>query len=153
MGAMLDGSVLYDESRMDTLEKRSDELYKELYGKEWFGKMNRYDRILGDAGEAVKEFLPEHRRGEVPRGERHNLSPPDDRRRAKARRPKLGDADTVFADDKISAYVDVDADGNPVTVIKTAENRFDSAENRLCEHCQKAHYEQVRRANASAGRK
>ena len=56
MGAMFDGSVLYDESRMDALEKRSDELYKELYGKEWFGKLNRYDRILGDAGEAVKEF-------------------------------------------------------------------------------------------------
>lgn len=56
MGAMLDGSMLYDESRMDALEKRSDELYRELYGKEWFGKLNRYDRILGDAGEAVKEF-------------------------------------------------------------------------------------------------
>lgn len=42
--------------------------------------------------------------------------------------PDLGDADTVFADgSKISAYVDVDADGNPVTVIKTAENRFDRA--------------------------
>lgn len=56
MGAMLDGSMLYDESRMDALEKRSDELYKELYGKEWFGKLNRYDRILGDAGEAVNEL-------------------------------------------------------------------------------------------------
>lgn len=53
---MLDGSMLYDESRIDELEKRSDELYKELYGKEWFGKLNRYDRIIGDASEAVKEF-------------------------------------------------------------------------------------------------
>ena len=42
--------------------------------------------------------------------------------------PKLGDADTVFADgNEVSTYVDVDADGNPVTVIKTAKALFDGA--------------------------
>lgn len=126
MGAMLDGSMLYDESRMDALEKRSDELYRELYGKEWFGKLNRYDRILGDAGEAVKEFY-RNTAGEI------EARDTTSRRRMSAEErkntpPKLGDADTVFADgSNISAYVDVDADGNPVTVIKTAENRFDRA--------------------------
>ena len=126
MGAMLDGSMLYDESRMDALEKRSDELYRELYGKAWFGKLNRYDRILGDAGEAVKEFY-RNTAGEI-EARRRRCPPPDERRRAKKTPPDLGDADTVFADgSKISAYVDVDADGNPVTVIKTAENRFDRA--------------------------
>lgn len=126
MGAMLDGSMLYDESRMDALEKRSDKLYKELYGKEWFGKLNRYDRILGDAGEAVKEFYW-NTAGEI------EARDTTSRRRMSAEErkntpPELGDADTVFADgSKISAYVDVDADGNPVTVIKTAENRFDRA--------------------------
>lgn len=126
MGAMLDGSVLYDESRMDALEKRSDELYRELYGKEWFGKLNRYDRILGDAGEAVKEFY-RNTAGEIEARDtaaRRRMSAEE----RKNTPPDLGDADTVFADgSKISAYVDVDADGNPVTVIKTAENRFDRA--------------------------
>ncbi|WP_418916717.1 LPD38 domain-containing protein [Agathobaculum sp.] len=96
MGAMLDGSVLYDESRMDALEKRSDELYRELYGKEWFGKLNRYDRILGDAGEAVKEFY----RNTV--GEIEARDTTSRRRMSAVERkntpPNLGDADTVFAD-------------------------------------------------------
>lgn len=109
MGAMLDGSMLYDESRMDTLEKRSDELYKELYGKEWFGKMNRYDRILGDAGEAVKEFY-RNTAGEI------EARDTTSRRRMTAEErkntpPKLGDADTVFADGSGAsmAYVSNDA--------------------------------------------
>ena len=96
MGAMLDGSMLYDESRMDALEKRSDELYKELYGKEWFGKLNRYDRILGDAGEAVKEFY-RSTAGEI------EARDTTSRRRMTAEErkntpPELGDVDTVFAD-------------------------------------------------------
>lgn len=100
MGAMLDGSMLYDESRMDALEKRSDELYRELYGKEWFGKLNRYDRILGDAGEAVKEFY----RNTAGKIEARDTAA---RRRMSAEErkntpPKLGDADTVFADGSIS---------------------------------------------------
>lgn len=126
MGRMLDGSALYDEGRMDTLEKRSDELYKELYSKEWFGKLSRYDRILGDAGEAVKEFYW-NTAGEIEARDtaaRRRMSAEE----RKNTPPMLGDADTVFADgSNISAYVDVDADGNPVTVIKTAENRFDRA--------------------------
>lgn len=96
MGAMLDGSVLYDESRMDALEKRSDELYKELYGKEWFGKLNRYDRILGDAGEAVKEFY-RNTAGEIEARDtaaRRRMSAEE----RKNTPPELGDADTVFAD-------------------------------------------------------
>lgn len=97
MGAMLDGSMLYDESRMDALEKRSDELYKELYGKEWFGKLNRYDRILGDAGEAVKEFY-RNTAGEI------EARDTTSRRRMSAEErkntpPDLGDADTVFVDE------------------------------------------------------
>ena len=126
MGAMLDGSMLYDESRMDALEKRSDELYRELYGKAWFGKLNRYDRILGDAGEAVKEFY-RNTAGEIEARDtaaRRRMSAEE----RKNTPPELGDADTVFADgSNISAYVDVDADGNPVTVIKTAEALFDGA--------------------------
>ena len=97
MGAMLDGSMLYDESRMDALEKRSDELYRELYGKGWFGKLNRYDRILGDAGEAVKEFY-RNTAGEI------EARDTTSRRRMSAEErkntpPKLGDADTVFVDE------------------------------------------------------
>ena len=102
MGAMFDGSVLYDESRMDTLEKRSDELYRELYGKEWFGKLNRYDRILGDAGEAVKEFY-RNTAGEI------EARDTTSRRRMSAEErkntpPELGDADTVFADGNTTSY-------------------------------------------------
>ena len=126
MGAMFDGSVLYDESRMDTLEKRSDELYKELYGKEWFGKLSRYDRILGDAGEAVKEFY-RNTAGEIEARDtaaRRRMSAEE----RKNTPPKLVDADTVFADgSNLSAYVDVDADGNPVTVVQTDKNVFDKA--------------------------
>ena len=101
MGAMLDGSMLYDESRMDALEKRSDELYKELYGKEWFGKLNRYDRILGDAGEAVKEFY-RNTAGEIEARDtaaRRRMSAEE----RKNTPPDLGDADTMFADGSISA--------------------------------------------------
>jgi len=102
MGAMFDGSMLYDESRMDALEKRSDELYKQLYGKEWFGKLNRYDRILGDAGEAVNEFY-RNTAGEIEA--RDTAS----RRRMTAEErkntpPNLGDADTVFADGNTTSY-------------------------------------------------
>ena len=102
MGAMLDGSMLYDESRIDALEKRSDELYRELYGKEWFGKLNRYDRILGDAGEAVKEFYW-NTAGEIEA--RDNAA----RRQMTAEErkntpPNLGDADTVFSDGNATSY-------------------------------------------------
>lgn len=109
MGAMLDGSMLYDESRMDALEKRSDELYRELYGKAWFGKLNRYDRILGDAGEAVKEFYW-NTAGEI------EARDTTSRRRMSAEErkntpPMLGDADTVFADgNTMAAYAE--ANGN-----------------------------------------
>lgn len=109
MGAMLDGSMLYDESRMDALEKRSDELYRELYGKEWFGKLNRYDRILGDAGEAVKEFY-RNTAGEI------EARDTTSRRRMSAEErkntpPELGDADTVFADGNgVSMEIDADSD-------------------------------------------
>lgn len=102
MGAMLDGSMLYDESRMDALEKRSDELYRELYGKEWFGKLNRYDRILGDAGEAVKEFY-RSTAGEIEARDtaaRRRMSAEE----RKNTPPKLGDADTVFADGNATSY-------------------------------------------------
>jgi len=102
MGRMLDGSTLYDESRMDALEKRSDELYKELYSKEWFGKLSRYDRILGDAGEAVNEFY-RNTAGEIEA--RDTAS----RRRMTAEErkntpPNLGDADTVFADGNATSF-------------------------------------------------
>lgn len=109
MGAMFDGSMLYDESRMDALEKRSDELYRELYGKEWFGKLNRYDRILGDAGEAVNEFY-RNTAGEI------EARDTTERRRMSAEErkntpPNLGDADTVFADGSGTSMA-VDADPN-----------------------------------------
>ena len=102
MGAMFDGSVLYDESRMDTLEKRSDELYKELYGKEWFGKLNRYDRILGDASEAVNAFYW-NTAGEIEARDtaaRRRMSAEE----RKNTPPELGDADTVFADGNTTSY-------------------------------------------------
>lgn len=103
MGRMFDGSMLYDENRMDTLEKRSDELYKELYGKEWFGKLSRYDRILGDAGTAVKEFY-QNTAGEIEArdtGSRRKMTAEE----RKNTPPDLGDADTVFADSDSVKYM------------------------------------------------
>ncbi len=105
---MLDGSALYDEGRMDTLEKRSDELYKELYSKEWFGKLSRYDRILGAAGEAVKEFYW-NTAGEIEARDtaaRRRMSAEE----RKNTPPKLGDVDTVFADSGVSMEIDADSD-------------------------------------------
>lgn len=134
MGAMLDGSMLYDESRMDTLEKRSDELYKELYGKEWFGKMNRYDRILGDAGEAVKEFY-RNTAGEI------EARDTTSRRRMTAEErkntpPKLGDADTVFADgNTMAAYAE--ANGN------IRRNNIEYADNAARNAAQKALHDRM----------
>ena len=134
MGAMLDGSMLYDESRMDTLEKRSDELYRELYGKEWFGKMNRYDRILGDAGEAVKEFY-RNTAGEI------EARDTTSRRRMTAEErkntpPKLGDADTVFADgNTMAAYAE--ANGN------IRRNNIEYADNAARNAAQKALHDRM----------
>lgn len=134
MGAMLDGSMLYDESRMDTLEKRSDELYRELYGKAWFGKMNRYDRILGDAGEAVKEFY-RSTAGEI------EARDTTSRRRMSAEErkntpPKLGDADTVFADgNTMAAYAE--ANGN------IRRNNIEYADNAARNAAQKALHDRM----------
>ena len=134
MGAMLDGSMLYDESRMDALEKRSDELYRELYGKAWFGKLNRYDRILGDAGEAVKEFY-RNTAGEI---EARDTAA---RRRMTAEErkntpPKLGDADTVFADgNTMAAYAE--ANGN------IRRNNIEYADNAARNAAQKALHDRM----------
>ena len=134
MGAMLDGSMLYDESRMDALEKRSDELYKELYGKEWFGKLNRYDRILGDAGEAVKEFY-RNTAGEIEARDtaaRRRMSAEE----RKNTPPKLGDADTVFADgNTMAAYAE--ANGN------IRRNNIEYADNAARNAAQKALHDRM----------
>lgn len=134
MGAMLDGSMLYDESRMDALEKRSDELYRELYGKGWFGKLNRYDRILGDAGEAVKEFY-RNTAGEI------EARDTTSRRRMSAEErkntpPELGDADTVFADgNTMAAYAE--ANGN------IRRNNIEYADNAARNAAQKALHDRM----------
>lgn len=134
MGAMLDGSMLYDESRMDALEKRSDELYKELYGKEWFGKLNRYDRILGDAGEAVKEFY-RSTAGEIEARDtaaRRRMSAEE----RKNTPPELGDADTVFADgNTMAAYAE--ANGN------IRRNNIEYADNAARNAAQKALHDRM----------
>ena len=134
MGAMLDGSMLYDESRMDALEKRSDELYKELYGKEWFGKLNRYDRILGDAGEAVKEFY-RNTAGEIEARDtaaRRRMSAEE----RKNTPPNLGDADTVFADgNTMAAYAEVN--GN------IRRNNIEYADNAARNAAQKALHDRM----------
>ena len=134
MGAMLDGSVLYDESRMDALEKRSDELYRELYGKEWFGKLNRYDRILGDAGEAVKEFY-RNTAGEIEARDtaaRRRMSAEE----RKNTPPMLGDADTVFADgNTMAAYAE--ANGN------IRRNNIEYADNAARNAAQKALHDRM----------
>ena len=134
MGAMLDGSMLYDESRMDALEKRSDELYRELYGKEWFGKLNRYDRILGDAGEAVKEFY-RNTAGEIEARDtaaRRRMSAEE----RKNTPPKLGDADTVFADgNTMAAYAE--ANGN------IRRNNIEYADNAARNAAQKALHDRM----------
>lgn len=134
MGAMLDGSVLYDESRMDALEKRSDELYRELYGKEWFGKLNRYDRILGDAGEAVKEFY-RNTAGEIEARDtaaRRRISAEE----RKNTPPELGDADTVFADgNTMAAYAE--ANGN------IRRNNIEYADNAARNAAQKALHDRM----------
>ena len=134
MGAMLDGSMLYDESRMDALEKRSDELYRELYGKEWFGKLNRYDRILGDAGEAVKEFY-RNTAGEIEARDtaaRRRISAEE----RKNTPPELGDADTVFADgNTMAAYAE--ANGN------IRRNNIEYADNAARNAAQKALHDRM----------
>ena len=134
MGAMLDGSMLYDESRMDALEKRSDELYKELYGKEWFGKLNRYDRILGDAGEAVKEFY-RNTAGEIEARDtaaRRRMSAEE----RKNTPPELGDTDTVFADgNTMAAYAE--ANGN------IRRNNIEYADNAARNAAQKALHDRM----------
>lgn len=134
MGAMLDGSVLYDESRMDALEKRSDELYRELYGKEWFGKLNRYDRILGDAGEAVKEFY-RNTAGEIEARDtaaRRRMSAEE----RKNTPPDLGDTDTVFADgNTMAAYAE--ANGN------IRRNNIEYADNAARNAAQKALHDRM----------
>ena len=134
MGAMLDGSMLYDESRMDALEKRSDELYRELYGKEWFGKLNRYDRILGDAGEAVKEFYW-NTAGEIEARDtaaRRRMSAEE----RKNTPPMLGDADTVFADgNTMAAYAE--ANGN------IRRNNIEYADNAARNAAQKALHDRM----------
>lgn len=134
MGAMLDGSMLYDESRMDALEKRSDELYRELYGKEWFGKLNRYDRILGDAGEAVKEFY-RNTAGEIEARDtaaRRRMSAEE----RKNTPPKLSDADTVFADgNTMAAYAE--ANGN------IRRNNIEYADNAARNAAQKALHDRM----------
>ena len=134
MGAMLDGSVLYDESRMDALEKRSDELYRELYGKEWFGKLNRYDRILGDAGEAVKEFY-RNTAGEIEARDtaaRRRMSAEE----RKNTPPELGDTDTVFADgNTMAAYAE--ANGN------IRRNNIEYADNAARNAAQKALHDRM----------
>ena len=134
MGAMLDGSMLYDESRMDALEKRSDELYKELYGKAWFGKLNRYDRILGDAGEAVKEFY-RNTAGEIEARDtaaRRRMSAEE----RKNTPPDLGDADTVFADgNTMAAYAE--ANGN------IRRNNIEYADNAARNAAQKALHDRM----------
>ncbi|MBS6752763.1 MAG: hypothetical protein KH332_09670 [Firmicutes bacterium] len=134
MGAMLDGSMLYDESRMDALEKRSDELYRELYGKEWFGKLNRYDRILGDAGEAVKEFY-RSTAGEIEARDtaaRRRMSAEE----RKNTPPELGDADTVFADgNTMAAYAE--ANGN------IRRNNIEYADNAARNAAQKALHDRM----------
>ncbi|GEM_PF-1472115 len=134
MGAMLDGSMLYDESRMDALEKRSDELYKELYGKEWFGKLNRYDRILGDAGEAVNE-LYRNTAGEIEARDtaaRRRMSAEE----RKNTPPMLGDADTVFADgNTMAAYAE--ANGN------IRRNNIEYADNAARNAAQKALHDRM----------
>lgn len=134
MGAMLDGSMLYDESRMDALEKRSDELYRELYGKEWFGKLNRYDRILGDAGEAVKEFY-RNTAGEIEARDtaaRRRMSAEE----RKNTPPGLGDADTVFADgNTMAAYAE--ANGN------IRRNNIEYADNAARNAAQKALHDRM----------
>ena len=134
MGAMLDGSMLYDESRMDALEKRSDELYRELYGKEWFGKLNWYDRILGDAGEAVKEFY-RNTAGEIEARDtaaRRRISAEE----RKNTPPELGDADTVFADgNTMAAYAE--ANGN------IRRNNIEYADNAARNAAQKALHDRM----------
>lgn len=134
MGAMLDGYMLYDESRMDALEKRSDELYKELYGKEWFGKLNRYDRILGDAGEAVNE-LYRNTAGEIEARDtaaRRRMSAEE----RKNTPPMLGDADTVFADgNTMAAYAE--ANGN------IRRNNIEYADNAARNAAQKALHDRM----------
>lgn len=134
MGAMLDGSMLYDENRMDALEKRSDELYRELYGKAWFGKLNRYDRILGDAGEAVKEFY-RNTAGEIEARDtaaRRRMSAEE----RKNTPPKLGDADTVFADgNTMAAYAE--ANGN------IRRNNIEYADNAARNAAQKALHDRM----------
>lgn len=121
--AFLKNPTLEALEEMDALEERSDELYRELYGKEWFGKLNRLDRLMSDMEQAVKsmywstageiEARDTSSRRSMTAEERKN-SPPD-----------TGDELTVFADDSgVSLYTAYDESGKPVTVVTTGQDVF-----------------------------
>ena len=110
----------YDAKREGILEKYGDRAY------EYMDTVSRARSIQGEGGRTPTQ-LYYATAGEIEARDttaRRQMSAEE----RKNTPPNLGDADTVFEDGSdVSAYVDVDADGNPVTVIKTAKALFDGA--------------------------
>ena len=122
----LDAAEALEYELVIELGERQDELRGRLSQTEWFKKLDGYDRILSGETDAANVFY-QNTAGEIEARDtaaRRRMSAEE----RKNTPPELGDADTVFADGNgVSTYVDVDADGNPVTVIKTAKALFDGA--------------------------
>ena len=87
--------------RAEDLERRSDELYKALYEKDWFDKLLRYDRLLDNPALGVAEFYA-NTAGEIEArnaADRRNMTAEERANTA----PDLGDRDTVFAEGSLAA--------------------------------------------------
>lgn len=124
---LLENPTLEALKEMDALEERSDELYRELYGKDWFGKLNRLDRLMSDVEQAVKsmywstageiEARDSANRRSMTAEERKN-SPPD-----------TGDELTVFAESGATSNlssngVDEDTEMLPGENVKPKESQL-----------------------------
>ena len=89
--------------QVEDLEKRSDELYRQLYEKDWYSRMSLYDRMLDVPAVAITE-LYQNTAGEIEARDaanRRNLTAEE----RKKTPPDLGDENTVFADATESFYV------------------------------------------------
>lgn len=136
LGELLDKSRSTDltaeeEAESDALEEKTDELYRELYGKEWYGRLNFLDRILSrERSEYIEEAvntLYRNTAGEIEARDTANRRTLDAEGR-KNTPPNVGSADVVFAEDgTASLYTDYADDGEPVTVIRTESNAFKNA--------------------------
>lgn len=114
----------------DRLEERNDELYEELYKKDWFAKMLRYERVLENAGVAINEFYW-NTAGEIEARDTANRKGMTAEERKNAA-PNTGGEDTVFADGQNRSEAETSED---------RETRWSRTERK------EAQYEEIVKAN------